>query len=276
MKLFTLPLILAALCSTSALADPSGNGMGDGQFPRIPAPAPGSGFGRGEGHGPHGGRFDRPMISPLCSGAVSGTWLFKGGRPMNINLVSDFSGRTYVTIAAKNVNVTKEGSCRATRSGATIVSNDPAFPFTLNIDHDGSVVGVVTVAGFNGRTAGSVPPAPPAPLPPMPNPPMPFPPAPPMRPSDLCSGVISGVWAFKGGREMTITLVRQGRGQIMASVSQRNGSFSVAGTCFPNGSGVSISFGDIAAPNGSGQLFIDFDGQAVGSVSGAGFQGQLR
>ncbi len=97
-----------------------------------------------------------------------------------------------------------------------------------------------------------------------------------MRPSDLCSGVISGVWAFKGGREMTITLVRQGRGQIAASVTQRNGSFSVNGTCFPNGSGVSVSFGDIAVPNGSGQLFIDFDGKAVGSVSGAGFQGQLR
>lgn len=90
---------------------------------------------------------------------------------------------------------------------------------------------------------------------------------------DPCQGNIEGTWGYKGGRQMSITLIRSGRRSVIVNVSQRNGAESLSGVCREDRHNGSARVEFTGGAN-SGNLFIDRHGNVRGIVAGFSFRGR--
>lgn len=122
-----------------------GGGRGGGRFndnddfrgPRDRDRGPGPGFpGRGS--------------NQLCQGSINGTWGFKGGRPMGINLAPQGRGQVTVTIMQNNGGETLLGTCHETAGGVNVAFSGGANSGNFIIDHNGVARGVVSGFSFYG------------------------------------------------------------------------------------------------------------------------------
>lgn len=87
----------------------------------------------------------------------------------------------------------------------------------------------------------------------------------------LCDSEYEGTWYFRNGaRPMTISVYRVSRTAVSVTVSQRNGSETMNGTCVEGRNGARIRFSGL----NSGALNVDWRGYAVGSVANFRFEGQ--
>ena len=180
MKIMSVVFAVATLVGVAAQAQnhfggrnenrgPQGPQMEDRQdFGRGPGYGPGygrgPGWGRGPGHGGPGyggpgyGRPRPPMPPPPprynpCQGTIQGTWGYKGGRPMTLQIIHQ--GYEYVTVnvSTERGGESVSGYCRVTGYGdsANIEFSGGINNGNISIDGAGRVQGVVSGFSFVGQ-----------------------------------------------------------------------------------------------------------------------------
>jgi hypothetical protein len=89
-----------------------------------------------------------------------------------------------------------------------------------------------------------------------------------------CDAYYEGTWGFRGGRSMSINVIPNGGGNVTVTVSQRNGSETLYGTCRRAGNGTyRLNFSGGA---NNGRLTIFNDGYATGSVANYSYEGYAQ
>lgn len=118
MKLLKLALATVAMASTTAFAQPD---------------------------------FGADYYGDPCNGTIQGTWGYKGGRSMEINLIRRGRTSVIVTVSQANGGERLNGTCVENRYGeARVEFNGGINNGSLRIDSNGNVRGVVANYSFNG------------------------------------------------------------------------------------------------------------------------------
>ncbi|MFN7729706.1 MAG: hypothetical protein ACK5P7_11165 [Bdellovibrio sp.] len=214
--------------------------------------------------------------SRLCQGLIQGIWNWKGGRHLSITISARGYNQIEVITSQRNGSTSSPGTCQYdSRTGGAFVTFNGQSNGSLSIGINGRVSGVVQGLAYNGQMAGvQAPPIyPPQPPPPpiYPHPPI-YPEPQPPRFENLCQGFYSGIWNWKGGRDVTVTLVQTGRDQVNVTVSQRNGTWTVVGSCRQDRNGALVTFSE----NGGGSLHINYGGSISGVLAGLSYSGSRR
>ena len=93
--------------------------------------------------------FPPPVFSP-CQGVIHGSWGFKGGRPMTLNVFAGYGNNVTVQISQQNGGETVRGYCSPGFGGAQL-SFQGNFNFgNLTIYPNGQVQGMVSNFSFIG------------------------------------------------------------------------------------------------------------------------------
>lgn len=90
--------------------------------------------------------------------------------------------------------------------------------------------------------------------------------------SDVCNQTYDGTWWYKKGRWMTVSLRSNHGHRVDVTVSQKNGTYTMPGTCQTRGHGkADVTWG---VGNYGGRLSVFSDGEAHGTVGGYGFDAE--
>lgn len=267
-KHLKLGIILAAMTGMSLVAQAQFGGDGRGGRGDFRGDRGDFRGDRGDWRGDRGdhGR-DRRGGSYLCQGLIQGIWAWKGGRDLSVTLNQRFGDQVEVITSQRNGSTSSPGTCQEDfRSGMVNVVFNGQSNGNLSIDRSGHVVGVIQGLRYEGQMQGirNEPPRPIDPQPPV------MPPPRPPRPMDLCSGNYVGNWNWKGGREVTVSIARTGFDQVNVTVGQRNGVWTVPGTCTQDYRGAFLNY----SANNGGSFQISQDGVITGVMQGLRYDGR--
>ncbi|MEM7646508.1 MAG: hypothetical protein AAF203_06345 [Pseudomonadota bacterium] len=182
-----------------------------------------------------------------CKGLITGSWAYKKGRWMHINVTRQRGKQVDVVVSTKRWDIPHKGRCRINASGEgrlVLDNGDKIFLFS-----DGSASGAYGAHNFTGthpHGTGDVSYSP-------------------------CDQVIRGTWYYKKGRPMTFDIRKIGkRKRVNATVYVKNGPWNNKGRCDYDdwSEETTITFDD------GSYLEIDSTGYTTGTYSGIPYVGQ--
>ena len=194
----------------------------------------GGGFGGGRGK------------AKACKGLITGTWAYKRGRWMHVNVTGPKNNLT-ATVSTKRFNTPHSATCRVRPNGNAVLKLDNGEKFVIFTD--GAVQGTYGNLAFTGSKQGVEPDPDPVAHP--------------------CDNILRGTWYYKGGRPMDMDLRRIGGKRFSGTIYVKNGPWAAQGRCQYDRWADSVTYN---FKNGS-TITVHSDGSASGDYGGISYVG---